>query len=328
MALAGYYVVTLGYSLALKRVMAMDVITLAILYTLRIFAGAMACGLTVSFWILAFLVFIFLSLAFVKRYAELEEAGREGYAKYGYGRAYRPDDQGMISALGSASGYISVMVLALYLRDPVTVTLYRHPAWLWFACLLLFFGSHGSGCWRTEERCMAIRSFRHLRPDRSGHRFFVQRGLDHGGLNYGGGMSTKKLVMSLETWSMLISGVLLNAAAQLMLKAGTAWRFVDRTRRPCSQWSAHCLAAVHSGRPHVLRGKHRPVDRGSFAGSGRHRLSQAIHRLYRQCGRGLAAFSRSAWECADRGNRGHHYRGVSHYALNGRGQICHPGKRF
>ncbi len=137
--LVAYYLLTLAYSLSLKRRMAIDVIALALLYTLRIIAGAAAFGLPLTFWVLAFSMFIFLSLALVKRYAELHYARRSGSAEKTRGRGYYPDDLEMISSLGASSGYLSVMVLALYIHDQVTAALYAQPEVIWLACPLLLF---------------------------------------------------------------------------------------------------------------------------------------------------------------------------------------------
>lgn len=137
--LAVYFALTCLYSLYLKRVVMVDVITLAFLYTLRIIAGAAACGLTLTFWILAFSVFIFLSLAMVKRYAELHEMRDRGEEGNTGGRDYRLDDLQMVSSLGGASGYLSVLVLALYLNDPTAAALYSHPEYIWLACPILLF---------------------------------------------------------------------------------------------------------------------------------------------------------------------------------------------
>ncbi|MFS2004728.1 UbiA family prenyltransferase [Duganella sp. CT11-25] len=137
--LLGYYALTLAYSLALKRVMALDAITLAGLYTLRLIAGAAAFSVPLTFWMLAFSMFMFLSLALVKRYAELREARHRGDHGQARGRGYFPGDLEMISALGAASGYLSVLVLALYTQDHATVALYRQPQLIWLACPLLLF---------------------------------------------------------------------------------------------------------------------------------------------------------------------------------------------
>lgn len=135
--LLGYYILTLAYSLSLKRMMAVDVITLAMLYTSRIIAGAAALSLPLTFWILSFSMFIFLSLALVKRYAELREARKIGLTAKTRGRGYYPDDLEMISSLGASSGYLSVMVLALYIHDQASNELYSNPQVIWLACPLL-----------------------------------------------------------------------------------------------------------------------------------------------------------------------------------------------
>lgn len=134
-----YYVLTLAYSLGLKRIMALDVIVLAQLYTLRLIAGTFAFGVRMTFWMLAFSMFIFLSLALVKRYSELREARDKGRLQKARGRGYYPGDLEMVASLGASSGYLSVMVLALYIQDPATVALYHHPRLIWLACPLLLF---------------------------------------------------------------------------------------------------------------------------------------------------------------------------------------------
>lgn len=139
LALVGYYVVTLLYSLWLKRQMMVDVVTLGVLYTCRIIAGALAFQIALTFWMLAFSMFMFLSLALVKRYAELSDARRRGKEGQTRGRGYFPDDLEMISSLGAASGYIAVMVLALYIQEQNIIALYRHPEVLWLSCPLLLF---------------------------------------------------------------------------------------------------------------------------------------------------------------------------------------------
>lgn len=138
-SLGVYYLLTFAYSFFLKKMMTVDIITLAVLYTMRIVAGSFACDLTPTFWILAFSMFLFLSLALVKRYAELYDAFQKGEAERTKGRGYFPGDLGIISSLGTASGYLSVMVLALYIQDQSTLLLYSHPEIIWLACPLLLF---------------------------------------------------------------------------------------------------------------------------------------------------------------------------------------------
>ncbi len=139
MALGLYYALTLSYSLVLKRYMALDVITLALLYTIRVIAGAAAFGLPLTFWLLAFSMFMFLSLALAKRFAELRDALQSGQTGKTRGRGYDPNDLEMISSLGAASGYQAVLVLALYVRDQSTVALYGQPQVIWLACPVLLF---------------------------------------------------------------------------------------------------------------------------------------------------------------------------------------------
>ncbi len=137
--LFGYYILTLAYSLWLKRMVMLDTVSLSILYTSRVIAGAAAMSLAVTFWILAFCTFIFLSLAFVKRYSELFEARLNGNNEIAAGRGYYAADYELLASLGGAAGYISVLVLALYINDPNSAVVYHTPEWLWFSLPLLLF---------------------------------------------------------------------------------------------------------------------------------------------------------------------------------------------
>jgi 4-hydroxybenzoate polyprenyltransferase len=142
MVLFGYYALTLAYSMFLKRQVMVDVVVLAMLYTTRIIAGTAAIGSHLTFWLLAFSMFIFLSLALVKRYAELQAMQTRGFVK-ARGRGYLASDLPLLSSLGAASGYLAVLVLALYIQDANTTGLYRHPQAIWLACpLLLYWVSH------------------------------------------------------------------------------------------------------------------------------------------------------------------------------------------
>jgi 4-hydroxybenzoate polyprenyltransferase/phosphoserine phosphatase len=136
--LGGYYVLTLAYSMVLKRRVMVDVVVLAGLYTVRIVAGTAAIGAHLTFWLLAFSMFIFLSLALVKRYAELHSMKERGLVKT-RGRGYVASDLSLISSLGTSSGYLAVLVLALYIQDRGTTALYRHPQIIWLACPLLLY---------------------------------------------------------------------------------------------------------------------------------------------------------------------------------------------
>ncbi|MFN4266263.1 MAG: UbiA family prenyltransferase [Aquabacterium sp.] len=130
LVLALYYVVTFAYSFLLKRLVMIDVLTLAGLYTVRLVAGAAATAIPLSFWLLMFAIFIFLSLAIVKRYAELYVMREQGKLKAS-GRGYQVEDISLLQSLGGASGYLSVLVLALYLNSPDISVMYSHPKLVW-----------------------------------------------------------------------------------------------------------------------------------------------------------------------------------------------------
>jgi len=125
-----YLVTTLCYSLYLKRLLLLDVIVLAGLYSLRIMTGAVAAGVEVSPWLLAFSSFLFVSLALVKRYVELQQGHRDSTRRE-TGRAYRPDDIDFLGVMGVVSGYLSVLVLCLFISNEGVSRLYAHPILLW-----------------------------------------------------------------------------------------------------------------------------------------------------------------------------------------------------
>jgi len=136
--LTGYLVLALAYSLRLKQIVIVDVLTLAVLYELRIFAGAAAIGVYVSFWLLIFSMFFFLSLAFIKRFSELKSARLKGNDGKILGRGYTEQDLEIVSVLGTTSGCLAVLVLAFYVQDGHARELYATPELIWLACLLLF----------------------------------------------------------------------------------------------------------------------------------------------------------------------------------------------
>ncbi|MEP7042437.1 MAG: UbiA family prenyltransferase [Dokdonella sp.] len=138
LVLLGYCTLTIAYSLSIKRVAILDVVVLAALYTIRIVAGAAAIRVGMSFWLLAFSMFLFLSLAMIKRYTELRALLADGQS-HASGRGYAVDDLPLVQSLGAASGYLSVLVFALYINSTASETLYRHPAALWMLCPLLLY---------------------------------------------------------------------------------------------------------------------------------------------------------------------------------------------
>ncbi len=134
----GYFVVTLSYSLYFKTYVLINVLLLASLYTMRIVAGAFAINVTVSSWLLLFSTFVFLSLALVKRCAELEVM-REQTKLATSGRDYRVADRVVLGAMGVAAGYLSVLILALYVDDPAVRVHYSHPHALAALCPFMLY---------------------------------------------------------------------------------------------------------------------------------------------------------------------------------------------
>jgi 4-hydroxybenzoate polyprenyltransferase len=137
--LAAYFLLTCVYSLFAKRVVILDVLALSGLYAVRVFAGGVATGIVVSEWLIVFSVFLFTSLAFAKRYAELTRLARDN-EHAAEGRQYLVADLGLLETLGPCSGYVAVLVLALYVKDwDRTGNLYHNPWPLWLLCPLLMY---------------------------------------------------------------------------------------------------------------------------------------------------------------------------------------------
>ena len=125
-----YFVITAAYSMALKQRVVVDVIALATLYTVRIVAGAVLAEVPLSRWFLAFSIFLFLSLALVKRVAELrgvEARNADGAA----GRGYRGEDVQVLTAMGTAAAAASALVYCQYITGDDVGRLYRNPDILW-----------------------------------------------------------------------------------------------------------------------------------------------------------------------------------------------------
>jgi 4-hydroxybenzoate polyprenyltransferase len=156
LTLLGYAAITTLYSFYLKRLVLLDVIVLAGLYTLRIIAGLIAPDVPVSHWLLAFAMFIFLSLALSKRFSELH-ALRKLNKESPAGRGYRTVDLEQLASMGSASGYISVLVLALYIQSKEVTILYEHPQVLWLICPAFFY-------WISRVWLLAHRGYLHEDP--------------------------------------------------------------------------------------------------------------------------------------------------------------------
>ncbi|RMG41897.1 MAG: UbiA family prenyltransferase [Candidatus Dadabacteria bacterium] len=133
-----YFLATVSYSVWLKKIVLVDVIVLALLYTIRIIAGGAATTVPVSHWLVVFSMFLFLSLACVKRYAELKMLDGSDSDKI-TGRGYDSADINLIGRFGVSAGYISVLVIAMYVHGGDVQNLYTLPEVLWLICPLLLY---------------------------------------------------------------------------------------------------------------------------------------------------------------------------------------------
>jgi 4-hydroxybenzoate polyprenyltransferase len=136
LTVAAYLILTVSYSLYFKKIALIDVLLLTSLYTMRIVAGAFAIGVELSSWLLAFSMFVFLSLALIKRCTELQAMKRISRNTM-EGRGYHISDYPALSAMGVAAGYCSILVLALFISSPSGVGKYTHPNYLWMLCPLM-----------------------------------------------------------------------------------------------------------------------------------------------------------------------------------------------
>ncbi|MDE3120350.1 MAG: UbiA family prenyltransferase, partial [Paracoccaceae bacterium] len=134
----GYLILTTAYSLRLKRLLVVDIVALSALYTVRIVAGGAASDIELSVWLLAFSVFFFFSLAAVKRQAELVDNIASGKDKPA-GRGYLASDLPLVETMAVGAGFVSVLVMALYLDSPNVRVLYNQPGALWGICMVLLY---------------------------------------------------------------------------------------------------------------------------------------------------------------------------------------------
>ncbi|MGY4167826.1 UbiA family prenyltransferase [Bradyrhizobium sp. USDA 4529] len=136
--LIGYFMLTSAYSIFLKRKMFVDVVVLAMLYTTRIVAGGVAAEIQISQWLFIFSMFVFTSLALIKRYVELATRLDRGLPDRS-DRDYRIGDLDVVLALGAAAGFNAVTIFSLYVASPDVQILYRHPKVLWLICPILLY---------------------------------------------------------------------------------------------------------------------------------------------------------------------------------------------
>ncbi|WP_246162350.1 UbiA family prenyltransferase [Roseovarius faecimaris] len=156
LAILGYCLLTTAYSLILKRRIILDIFALTALYSMRIVAGSLAAGITLSVWLLAFSAFFFLALAAVKRQAELADIAMRGELEVN-GRGYHVNDLPIVSMIAIAAGYVSVLVMMLYVNSPQVMNLYGLPEALWGVSAVLLF-------WITQTVMLAHRGEMHDDP--------------------------------------------------------------------------------------------------------------------------------------------------------------------
>lgn len=156
LVMMGYFILTTAYSLYLKRRIVIDICVLAGLYTTRIVAGGAAMESPLSVWLLAFSIFFFLSLAAVKRQAELVDSAKRGNLTT-VGRGYHVDDLPIMPMIAIGAGYVAVLVMALYTNSPVVAGLYSRPEALWGVAAVLIY-------WITRTVMVAHRGHMHDDP--------------------------------------------------------------------------------------------------------------------------------------------------------------------
>lgn len=138
--LAGYFALTLAYSFYIKRVAILDVFVLSFLYLSRLLAGSVATMVVFSNWLIAFTLFFFLSLAYLKRFIEIERTTQNAKIK---GRGYFKKDRELVKTSGLSLGFLSVVIFSLYLNANISETIYKHPNGLWcIAPALLYWINH------------------------------------------------------------------------------------------------------------------------------------------------------------------------------------------
>lgn len=156
LTLAFYVELSVAYSLGLKRIVILDVMVLSGLYTLRLEAGAAATGTSISPWMAGFSMFLFLSLAMVKRFAEFDNLRATGDEPKNR-RGYLISDIDQMRSTGTASAYAAALVFAIYISSKDVTRLYAHPGLLWMAVPLLIY-------WLNRVWLLAARGEMHEDP--------------------------------------------------------------------------------------------------------------------------------------------------------------------
>ncbi len=125
-----YLLITLFYSFKIKQYVGLDIIALASLYTIRIIAGAAIINVIVSFWLLCFSMFIFFSLALIKRCAEIKSLEADHLVEV-KGRDYNAQDYLILVSMGVSSGLLAILMFCFYIQSDVILNQYQEPALLW-----------------------------------------------------------------------------------------------------------------------------------------------------------------------------------------------------
>jgi len=133
-----YFFLTLAYSFGLKALAIIDVLILGGLYTLRVIGGVVVINVEISFWLIVFSLFVFFSLALLKRYIELKNL-LDRNKKTAGGRGYAVDDLELLLIMGVISSFMATLVVALYIHDPAVATIYSNPMWLWMVLPAMLF---------------------------------------------------------------------------------------------------------------------------------------------------------------------------------------------
>jgi 4-hydroxybenzoate polyprenyltransferase len=133
-----YAALVIIYSVFVKKVYVLDVVLLSMFYVIRVLAGAIAVGAEITNWLLAFSLFFFSSLAFIKRLAEMQQNPNETEQVI-IGRNYRANDRTMIEIFGVTMGLISVLVMMLYIAEQQQLHKYTHPNWLWGVSVVMLY---------------------------------------------------------------------------------------------------------------------------------------------------------------------------------------------
>ncbi|MDI9314315.1 MAG: UbiA family prenyltransferase [Hydrotalea sp.] len=132
--LLGYFLLSLSYSLWLKKIAIIDIIILSLFYLWRVMMGGVALDITITFWLVIFTLFLFFSLSCVKRYIEIYRAKNVAAYKNIQGRGYSAGDDIFIMLMGMASSFAAVVILCLYFHENASY----HFAYAYIIILLLW----------------------------------------------------------------------------------------------------------------------------------------------------------------------------------------------